>query len=69
MTATDLLEQKIIDKIIPEPLGGAHKDHKKAAENLKQAIIEELDLLIKLKPEKLIQNRIDKFGSMGPYTE
>jgi acetyl-CoA carboxylase carboxyl transferase subunit alpha len=69
LTATDLLEQKIIDKIIPEPLGGAHKDHKKAAENLKQAIIEELDLLIKLKPEKLIQNRIDKFGSMGPYTE
>jgi len=69
LTATDLLEQKIVDRIIPEPLGGAHKDHKKSAENLKTAIIEELSQLVKLKPEKLVQNRIDKFGSMGPYTE
>ena len=69
LTATDLLDQKIIDRIIPEPLGGAHKDQKKAAENLKTAIIEELDQLVKIKPEKLIQNRVDKFGSMGPYTE
>jgi len=69
LTATDLLEQKIIDRIIPEPLGGAHKNHKQAAENLKAAIIEELDELVKIKKDKLVQNRIDKFGSMGPYTE
>jgi acetyl-CoA carboxylase carboxyl transferase subunit alpha len=69
LTATDLLEQKIIDRIIPEPLGGAHKDHNKAAENLKSALLEELALLVKIKPDKLVQNRIDKFGSMGPFTE
>jgi acetyl-CoA carboxylase carboxyl transferase subunit alpha len=69
LTATDLLEQKIIDRIIPEPLGGAHKNHKQAADNLKKAIIEELDELVKIKKDKLVQNRIDKFGSMGPYTE
>jgi acetyl-CoA carboxylase carboxyl transferase subunit alpha len=69
LTATDLLEQKIIDRIIPEPLGGAHKNHKLAAENLKTAIIEELNELVKIKKDKLVQNRIDKFGSMGPYTE
>jgi acetyl-CoA carboxylase carboxyl transferase subunit alpha len=69
LTATDLLEQKIIDRIIPEPLGGAHKNHKLAAENLKTAIIEELNDLVKLKKDKLVQSRIDKFGSMGPYTE
>jgi acetyl-CoA carboxylase carboxyl transferase subunit alpha len=69
LTATDLLEQKIIDRIIPEPLGGAHKNHKLAAENLKTAIIEELNELVKVKKDKLVQNRIDKFGSMGPYTE
>jgi len=69
LTATDLLEQKIIDRIIPEPLGGAHKDQNKAAENLKRALLEELALLVKIKPDKLVQNRIDKFGSMGPYTE
>jgi acetyl-CoA carboxylase carboxyl transferase subunit alpha len=69
LTATDLLEQKIIDRIIPEPLGGAHKNSKQAAENLKNALLEELAALVKIKPDKLIQNRIDKFGSMGPFTE
>ena len=69
LTATDLLEQKIIDRIIPEPLGGAHKNPQQAAQNLKSALLEELALLVKIKPDKLIQNRIDKFGSMGPFTE
>jgi len=69
LTATDLLEQKIIDRIIPEPLGGAHKNPKQAADNLKAALLEELAELVKIKKDKLVQNRIDKFGSMGPYTE
>jgi acetyl-CoA carboxylase carboxyl transferase subunit alpha len=69
LTATDLLEQKIIDRIISEPLGGAHKNHKQAAENLKSALLEELAQLVKIKPDKLVENRIEKFGSMGPYTE
>ena len=69
LTAPDLLEQKIIDRIIPEPLGGAHKNHKQAADNLKSALLEELSVLVKVKTDKLLQNRIDKFGSMGPYTE
>jgi acetyl-CoA carboxylase carboxyl transferase subunit alpha len=69
LTASDLLEQKIIDRIIPEPLGGAHKNHKQAADNLKKSLIEELNELVKIKKDKLVQNRIDKFGSMGPYTE
>jgi acetyl-CoA carboxylase carboxyl transferase subunit alpha len=69
LTAKDLLEQKIIDKIIPEPLGGAHKNHKQTAENLKSALLEELAQLVKIKPDKLVENRIEKFGSMGPFTE
>jgi acetyl-CoA carboxylase carboxyl transferase subunit alpha len=69
LTATDLLEQKIVDRIIPEPLGGAHNNHKKAADYLKSALLEELADLVKIKKDKLVQSRIDKFGSMGPYTE
>jgi acetyl-CoA carboxylase carboxyl transferase subunit alpha len=69
LTAKDLLEQKIIDRIIPEPLGGAHKNHKQAADNLKSALLEELAELVKIKMDKLVQSRIDKFGSMGPYIE
>ena len=69
LTAPDLLEQKIIDRIIKEPLGGAHKNHKEAGDNLKAALIEELDELIKIKPDKLVENRIEKFGKMGVFTE
>lgn len=69
LTAPDLLEQGIIDRIIKEPLGGAHKNHREVADNLKAALIEELDDLIKIKPEKLVDNRIEKFGKMGVYTE
>ncbi|HQF43626.1 MAG TPA: acetyl-CoA carboxylase carboxyltransferase subunit alpha, partial [Ignavibacteriaceae bacterium] len=45
LTAPDLLEQGIIDRIIKEPLGGAHKNHKEAADTLKAALVEELDNL------------------------
>lgn len=69
LTAPDLLEQGIIDRIIPEPLGGAHKDHKQMADTLKQVLIEELDALVKVKPEKLVASRIEKFGKMGVFIE
>jgi len=69
LTATDLLEQQIIDRIIPEPLGGAHTNHKLAANNLKTALLEELSILVKVKKDKLVQSRIDKFGGMGPFIE
>ncbi|MBI1931130.1 MAG: acetyl-CoA carboxylase carboxyltransferase subunit alpha [Ignavibacteriales bacterium] len=69
LTAPDLLELNIIDRIVPEPLGGAHRDHKVIADTLKQILIEEISLLKKIKPEKLISNRIEKFGKMGVYQE
>lgn len=69
LTAPDLLEQGIIDRIIPEPLGGAHKDHKKMTDTLKSVLLEELDALVKFKPDKLVANRIEKFGKMGVVIE
>ncbi|NJD23532.1 MAG: acetyl-CoA carboxylase carboxyltransferase subunit alpha [Melioribacter sp.] len=69
LTAEDLLEQGIIDRIIPEPLGGAHKDHLKIASTLKSVLKEELSILMKIKPEKLIQNRLEKFAKMGMVIE
>jgi len=69
LTAPDLLEQKIIDRIIPEPLGGAHKNTAVAAATLKNAIVEELDILVKLKPEKLLEDRLEKFARLGEYIE
>lgn len=69
LTAEDLLEQKIIDRIIPEPLGGAHRDYKLIANTLKTAIKEELAELLKIKPDKLFENRLEKFSKMGVFVE
>lgn len=69
LTATDLLEHKIIDRIVPEPLGGAHKDSLYMAETLKKILKEELNKLIKIRPDRLVKTRLEKFGSMGVYEE
>jgi acetyl-CoA carboxylase carboxyl transferase subunit alpha len=69
LTAPDLLEQKLIDRIIPEPMGGAHKDLDGVAASLKEILIEELNNLKKVKPDKLIEQRLEKFGKMGAYIE
>ncbi|MEW6506532.1 MAG: acetyl-CoA carboxylase carboxyltransferase subunit alpha [Bacteroidota bacterium] len=69
LTAEDLLQQGIIDRIIHEPLGGAHKNHELMAATLKTILIEELTALIKIKPEKLVQHRLEKFGKMGAFVE
>ncbi len=69
LTAPDLFEQKLIDRIVSEPLGGAHKDHLQSANNLKTVLKEELENLSKIKAEKLIEGRLEKFGRMGAYVE
>jgi acetyl-CoA carboxylase carboxyl transferase subunit alpha len=67
LTAKDLLEQKIIDRIIPEPMGGAHRDPMSAAATLKKTLIEELKPLKKIKSDRLVQMRIEKFSAMGQW--
>ena len=68
LTAVDLLKQKIVDRIIPEPLGGAHRDPTATAQNLKEIILEELAALGRIKPDKLVEKRIAKFGAMGSFS-
>lgn len=65
LTSKDMLNLKIIDRIIEEPTGGAHRNHIEAAELLKTALIEELTVVGKIKKDKLLDNRIKKFGEMG----
>lgn len=69
LTAKDLLEQNIIDKIVQEPIGGAHKDHEAIADTLKKELLLELAELKKMKPDKLVQHRLEKFGKMGVFEE
>lgn len=69
LTAEDLKELKIIDGIIKEPLGGAHRDPDKSAGAVKKQILESLKRLKKQKPEKLVENRIDKYAAMGEWAK
>ncbi len=68
LTAPDLKELKIIDGVIPEPLGGAHRDWEDASAALKKKLLESLKRLKKLTPDKLVQKRIDKYVAMGDWT-
>lgn len=69
LTAKDLLEMNIIDGVIEEPLGGAHRDFEKSAEAVKEQILTSLKKLKKMKPAKLIDQRIEKYSAMGVWLE
>lgn len=65
LTANDLVKHKIVDRIVREPEGGAHRNHKEAAELLKDAIIDELKQLEKTDPDKFLEQRTKKYSAMG----
>jgi acetyl-CoA carboxylase carboxyl transferase subunit alpha len=69
LTAPDLLDQGIIDRIIPEPFGGAHRDPAQSASILKDTLIEEIKKLKKMSTEKLIEKRVEKYSKMGEWEE
>src|SRR6476646_10258283 len=62
ITADDLLRLKVIDEIIKEPVGGAHVDPDGAGEALREALIRHLTELRKIRPEKLVRRRAEKYG-------
>jgi acetyl-CoA carboxylase carboxyl transferase subunit alpha len=69
ITAQDLLELHIIDEIIPEPPGGAHADQEATAKAVGEAILRNLDELRRLKPDKLVRRRREKYLRMGQFEE
>ena len=69
ITAPELLELKVIDEVIPEPKGGAHADHEAAAASLKDTVNRHLEELRKMRPEKLVRRRRQKFLRLGAWTE
>jgi len=69
ITAQDLLELRIIDEIVPEPPGGAHANHEVTAQAVHDAVLRHLDELRRLKPDKLVRRRREKYLRMGVFDE
>jgi acetyl-CoA carboxylase carboxyl transferase subunit alpha len=69
MTARDLLKLGIIDDIIPEPLGGAHRDHREMANTLKSYLLRYLRELRNVPTDDLLEGRYQKFRRMGVFSE
>jgi len=69
ITASDLLSLEVIDNIVPEPQGGAHRDYQTAADNLKASLIAGLKELACLSAGELVERRYEKFRKLGRFSE
>jgi len=69
LTAPDLLELGVIDDVIKEPTGGAHRDQDTAAANLEAALKKHLSELVRLSPRKLREQRYDRFRALGEFVQ
>jgi len=69
LTAEDLQRLKVIDETIAEPVGGAHVDPDATGEALRAALLRNLAELRKIRPEKLVKRRAEKFAAMGDFAE
>ncbi|MBL6749926.1 MAG: acetyl-CoA carboxylase carboxyltransferase subunit alpha [Nevskia sp.] len=69
MTAPDLIEFKLIDEIVPEPLGGAHRDPAAIAARLKERLVANLDRLCRMPMTKLLADRYQRLMTYGTFEE
>jgi acetyl-CoA carboxylase carboxyl transferase subunit alpha len=69
LTAEDLKKQNIIDEIVPEPIGGAHRKPDEIFDTVYHQLVKEVKKLKSIKPDKLVKKRREKFYAMGVWTE
>jgi acetyl-CoA carboxylase carboxyl transferase subunit alpha len=67
LTSSDMKKQKLIDEIIKEPLGGAHRDREKTFKSVSNAIVKYYDTLKNLSAQDLVSQRMDKYANMGVF--
>jgi acetyl-CoA carboxylase carboxyl transferase subunit alpha len=68
-TSKDLVELGVVDEVVPEPLGGAHRDHFKMATTLKSRLIESLQGLESLSSAQLLERRYQRYRRIGVFHE
>jgi acetyl-CoA carboxylase carboxyl transferase subunit alpha len=69
ITAPDLLKLGVIDGIVPEPPGGAHRNWQATAQEIQRAVVAALAVLVPLSPDELVQQRYNKFRRMGIFED
>ncbi len=69
ITSADLKALGVIDEIVPEPKGGAHRNPEQQAAFIKKAIVKHLNSLLKLTPDELLEDRYQKYAQIGNYLE
>ena len=69
LTAHDLLQLGVVDEIVPEPEGGAHRDHENSAAVLGEALRSNLERLLATSLEQLLETRYAKFRRLGNFAE
>lgn len=69
LTATDLLEQEVVDRIISEPAGGAHNDPDGTIRLVQEAVAEELAALLSVQPDELLNQKRERFRKLGVVQE
>ena len=69
LTSSDMKKQKLIDDIIPEPLGGAHYDRETTFKTVEQYIMKGFNELKDLSTQELVAQRMEKYSKMGEYKE
>lgn len=69
LTADDMKSQKLIDKIVKEPIGGAHSNKNKTYKIVSKTIYETFEELKNLSPQELVEKRIEKYVGMGEFKE
>ncbi|MCK5392997.1 MAG: acetyl-CoA carboxylase carboxyl transferase subunit alpha, partial [Candidatus Omnitrophica bacterium] len=69
LTAPDLLKFGLVEEIIPETEGGAHKNHQETAGNVKKAIIKNLEKISKASIEEILEKRYQRYRKIGVFTK
>lgn len=69
ISAREMVETHIIDELVPEPVGGAHRDHYLAASYLKEILLKHLDDLAPYSLDELLEKRYQKYRTIGPFAQ
>jgi acetyl-CoA carboxylase carboxyl transferase subunit alpha len=68
-TAQSLLALKVIDEIIPEPLGGAHRNYEQTSQEIRRVLLKHLKRLSVFSTSKLLKQRFEKYSAMGLFSD